>query len=503
VTFGFFVAAITAHATIYDTKQFSAVAVGDGSYTLTIGAPTADDCNPVGSATTTWVTYGLTGAGGTFWTVPEPAAATQTFTAFPVANADFTALQERCSVRVAGTNFLLWPYEQDLVRIGFPLFHTGSGVADSASWGATLCGGGRTSGEPNQAQCPQGNTGYGPRAQNDGMFWLTFATTTAEIADDVTLTLPAASECTGAGTINVYVMRAPMTGNDEATWQQRKSGSINWQTGGGTGANDRASFVGSFTCSTSGDMTAELDLSIQDDKDELAQDGTLGFYVASGGGTWYQGSTLTEGADEATLSWTGLADNDFVLLDVAGQTSAGYIDGYFASSTAVVTQNDLGITTSTLALCSSISTTSTNWFDQLGSDVSWGICNAFSFVFVPSVPSITRFTSLKATMDTKFPFSTVASVQNALGGLAASSTDNFPEWSLSLGTSGTSTTSTTMTAANLIPKLTFFSTSTVSGYLVSNGLFQTLKTLMGYSLILGAVYVVYRRTVHVFGSSHQ
>jgi len=498
----------SAKAEIYNNKQVSYTAVGDGSFTITIGAPVADDCNPAGYATTTWVSYGITGGGGTFWTIPTPAEATSTFYAMPVANTDFTSLQERCSVRIEGTNYLYWPYQSDLTRIGFPMFHTGEG-STGASWNSTVAGGGFLSGF--STTCHQANDGFGCRAGssggNVGSFWMTFATTTAEIADSITLTIPGASECgSGAGVdeIDVYVMKRAMRGNENANYTEYDdSSNNNWSSGNGTGGSDRVGTkVASFFCQTT-TQEITLDMTVTDAKTELGNHGTLGFYKGTGGtySLWYAGSTLTAGG--TTLDWLAEAQNDFVLLQVAGQTGANYIDGWFSSTTAIVTPLDLGITSSTLALCSNISTTSTNIFSQLGSDLSWGVCNAFAFLFVPSVSSMTQFQSLKTTMDTKFPFSTIGSVQGVLGNLQASSTNNFPEWSLSLGTSGTSTTSTTMTAANLIPKWTFFSTSTVSGYLVNSNLFQTLKTLMGYSLILGAVYIVYKRSIHLFGSAHQ
>jgi len=87
------------------------------------------DTDPKCPLTPGWgYSFGLTGAGGTFWTTPTSTTQTvqqlyREYLAFPVANQDFNALRIAC-LEEAGGGLWRWPETQGLMEIGFPIFHT-------------------------------------------------------------------------------------------------------------------------------------------------------------------------------------------------------------------------------------------------------------------------------------------------------------------------------------------------------------------------------------------
>lgn len=479
---GVFAFAPIVHGAIVQ-KQVNYLPVGDGSFDVQIHSTSTDDCVPVGqAATSSWVTYGITGGGGTFWSVPQLASASTTLRAFPVANTDFGALQQRCSVRIDNTNLLRWPYQNALLRIGFPLFHTGNpGVGELLD--ETFAGGGRSG--TTATFCHQANDGSGCLVGNDGggptRMWLTFETPAA-VNSTMTLKMPPANDCSGTD-VDVYVVSRPMTGNETANWLQSTVGVTNWTTNGG---DYNGGPVGTFTCSTSADVTTVLTLNSSQQSD-FAANATLGFIIHSGESTpgnyaaWYAGSIFNGGGAHVQIG-TIFPENDFNVLD-------WQIGDFFTSSTFSFTSSSLGLVPGTIDLCAGLVTTSTNVFTRLGADISQGFCSALSLVFVPSYNSVAKFASLGDEISTKFPFSYIASVQGSWDAVVVSSTANSPTWTINLG-SVDPTTSTTW--GPLLPSsFTFFSSSTVTGYFPP-GLWNFLIHLGGVIVVSGAVWFIYK-----------
>jgi len=99
---------------------------------------------------------------------------------------------------------------------------------------------------------------------------------------------------------------------------------------------------------------------------------------------------------------------------------------------------------------------------QAGNFFSYGICVAFSYLFLPDPTILNQWSAIASTTEAKFPFSWVSEVKSSITGLTASSTSNSPTYTINLHDLGLGSTSP---IGNILPNLTAFSSTTVLSYI--------------------------------------
>jgi len=118
-----------------------------------------------------------------------------------------------------------------------------------------------------------------------------------------------------------------------------------------------------------------------------------------------------------------------------------------------------------------------------GNVVETGICNVFTFLFVPSDASLSSFLENKNVLiETRFPFSWLTDMREIFNEITATTTDNFINLSLDFGTT---------TEVLGFTDLDVISTSTISRYL-SEETRTAIKTLLATVFYLLAAGFLYR-----------
>jgi len=143
---------------------------------------------------------------------------------------------------------------------------------------------------------------------------------------------------------------------------------------------------------------------------------------------------------------------------------------------------------STLAsTCAGFSTT-TSLLGEIASGVSQGFCQASSFLFVPSASSLNSFSQLP--LRTVIPFSYFTDVYDIVTGASASSTENFPVYSI--GLSQIDFSSSTPIGPLLPSSLTFLISTTISRYLPA-GMHDTMFFLAEAAIWVTVMFHLYHR----------
>jgi len=124
----------------------------------------------------------------------------------------------------------------------------------------------------------------------------------------------------------------------------------------------------------------------------------------------------------------------------------------------------------------------------LGGDFDLGDC--FLSLIVPTGDAFAAYEQLPTTMESKFPFSYVVGAAATWNTLVASSTANLPTYSLNMHDLGIGSTTA---IGNILPNFTGFSSSTVMQYFPQT-LFDALKALASFALILGLIYDIFFTT---------
>jgi len=122
-----------------------------------------------------------------------------------------------------------------------------------------------------------------------------------------------------------------------------------------------------------------------------------------------------------------------------------------------------------------------------GNIFSDGICEAFSFIFVPNPNVLNQFVALPTLASTKFPFSWIYGVQAEVATLSASSTSNMIGLQLNLGSLGIGSTTS---MGNILPNFEAFGTSTIETY-VSPTEWQYFQDWIAFALWLGLIADVF------------
>jgi len=160
---------------------------------------------------------------------------------------------------------------------------------------------------------------------------------------------------------------------------------------------------------------------------------------------------------------------------------------------------DVGIaTTSQQVWCAGNFSTSSGFLDTLGQSISLGFCNVGVFLFVPSQSAVSQWQALATTSREKIPFSYYYDFRDILNDQSASSSENFPSFAVNGADWGIGSTTA---IGNIVPNLTFLSTSTISQYLPP-GMYDLLFLLMRSAIWMMVLFHVYRRIVPKNATDH-
>jgi len=164
----------------------------------------------------------------------------------------------------------------------------------------------------------------------------------------------------------------------------------------------------------------------------------------------------------------------FSALDIANQS--------FALSPATVS-----------TYCAQNNATSTGFLSEIGNGVSYGICTAVSFLFVPSSNSVQAFSQYNSSLQQVIPFSYYYDVVNILNSGVASSTANMESFSSNLASTGVGSTSV-LAAPILNAKFEILSTTTIMQY-VPQSTYDLLFELMKGAIWITVMFHIYRRVI--------
>jgi hypothetical protein len=360
IVFFFYIGTGVAHAEI-SPKTVDISAVGDGSFNVDITSDVLDSCLTSGSGTTTYTTFGLTGGGGTTWTIPTPAATSVHTVAFPIANQDFSALQEQCAAVTPDGGLLIPGPELKLLKIGFPLFHTGL-----PSGGETVNTYGVGAGNSGDQTSPYGGTqGYvGFTAAGEYVSWAGFVTTTnVGVITSATLSFTVNSAFGGARTVDVYQMNAH--GDAAGSWNKYDA-THNW--GGSTpyGSSRFTPAIGSVGINGVGTYNVTLDPTSV--ANTINTGGVFGIFDHDQSGS---ARAIFDPTPTLTLNGGGGSpSNDYVLTPSA-------LALYYATSTPAC--NNAGV-------------------------IERSLCQFVNFVFVPQPNTISELTVSLDSLSGKVPF---------------------------------------------------------------------------------------------------
>lgn len=182
------------------------------------------------------------------------------------------------------------------------------------------------------------------------------------------------------------------------------------------------------------------------------------------GTTYLTGTKLTPSPqpDVCTTGCGGLTAAAYVVYSDFAGTQFGV--GYATSTSLFSGQTATDTLTALAGQCS-----------QTGNIFAEGLCVGFSFLFVPPATVLNNWAAFPSFVETRFPFSWVASTTQIFTGFTASSTSNFITVAYDFGDSQMSSTSP-ISLPKILPSLTVFSTSTIEAYLSPStwALFQSL-----------------------------
>jgi len=141
--------------------------------------------------------------------------------------------------------------------------------------------------------------------------------------------------------------------------------------------------------------------------------------------------------------------------------------------------------------------TSSTACDAVSNDLGWVLCTTMSYLFVPSGQILNNYALLPQLIESKFPFSWVASTSAVVSGFTASSTSNFITLGYNFAGSPMASTSD-ISLPKILPSVTVFSTSTIEYYLGDTtwALFQTLIAAAVWLTFLADVFFTVRNNMH-------
>jgi len=157
--------------------------------------------------------------------------------------------------------------------------------------------------------------------------------------------------------------------------------------------------------------------------------------------------------------------------------------------------NPSGISTSTIqAFCNGTYATSTGFFSDIANGVTYGACTAFAFLFVPNQDTLQDFHNLSSTTQSKIPFSYGYDIATIFSGLTASSSQNFPTYSIGLNAIDFS--SSTAMGPIFPTSLDFLSSTTINRFLPA-GMHDILYSFAIFVIWVETAFVLYRKIVPI------
>jgi len=155
--------------------------------------------------------------------------------------------------------------------------------------------------------------------------------------------------------------------------------------------------------------------------------------------------------------------------------------------------NPSGVSTSTIqTYCSSSYSTSTGLFSDLSNAVTYGTCTAFAFLFVPNQDTLQDFSDLSSTTRSKIPFSYGYDIAGIFTGLNASTSQNFPTFTIGLG--AIDFASSTAMGSIFPSNLDFLSTTTINRFLPA-GMHDLLYNFAIFVIWVEVAFVLYRKVM--------
>lgn len=159
----------------------------------------------------------------------------------------------------------------------------------------------------------------------------------------------------------------------------------------------------------------------------------------------------------------------------------------FSSTTAAIAASS--------SLWQSFALASTSQQCDSGNVFADAFCIAGSYLFIPNPNILNQWATLPQTLANDWPFSWIVQVQTAFNSQSASSTSNFPAYSL--GYAGVDPASTTA-MGGILPTFSFFSSSTVLQYVGSSNwaILQTLIAAALWLLLATDIFFTIRNRFH-------
>jgi len=128
----------------------------------------------------------------------------------------------------------------------------------------------------------------------------------------------------------------------------------------------------------------------------------------------------------------------------------------------------------------------------IGSTIMNGLCVVGGYLFIPSYASIQAFSDLSLTLQEKIPFSYGYDIAGIFSGMSASSTENFPTYSIGLNAIDFS--SSTAMGPIFPTSLDFLSSTTINKFL-SPGMHDILYNFAIFVIWVEVAFVLYRKIV--------
>jgi len=128
----------------------------------------------------------------------------------------------------------------------------------------------------------------------------------------------------------------------------------------------------------------------------------------------------------------------------------------------------------------------------IGATIANGLCVGLGFLFIPSSGSISQYADLSTGLSQVIPFSYGYDVASIFGGLEASTTQNFPTYSI--GLSAIDFSSSTAMGPIFPSTLEFLSTTTINQFLPA-GMHDLLYNLMIFIIWVEVAFVLYHKVV--------
>jgi len=213
---------------------------------------------------------------------------------------------------------------------------------------------------------------------------------------------------------------------------------------------------------------------------------------------YLSGSTIVPGTYTLQLDTESNSNTISVNADTNGNWF-GYIVNNGATSVPIIPNtpgfSDVGVSTSTVyANCYAnlSNATSSSYFSQVEQDISLGMCQTATLLFIPNPTTLSNFNEILPNLGTKFPFSWFIAVPITWNTLSATNTNALPSFSVGLHALGIGSTTP---MGNILPDFVILSTTTISTYL-SDGERETIVNLIAVGLWLSLIAEVWFTVKH-------